>query len=99
VYEVLKSTTFDAWLDGLRDRQARARIQARIRLLTLGSFGDAKRLTASVSELRIDYGPGYRLYYTMRGPVLIVLLCGGDKRTQSSDIKRAEKIARDWGRA
>jgi putative addiction module killer protein len=94
--EVLKSATFEAWLIGLRDPEARARINARIRRLSLGNPGDVKPVGSGVSELRVDYGPGYRVYFTQRGKVLVVLLCGGDKRTQNADIKRAIKIAQDW---
>jgi putative addiction module killer protein len=94
--EVLKSATFEVWFTGLRDHQARARINARIRRLSLGNAGDVKAVGSGVSELRIDYGPGYRVYYLQRGTVLVVLLCGGDKRTQNADIKRAITIAKDW---
>ena len=94
--EVVKSATFEAWFKSLRDRQAQARINARIRRLSLGNPGDVQPVGAGVSELRIDYGPGYRVYYMQRGAVIAVLLCGGDKRTQDADIKRAIGIARDW---
>lgn len=94
--EILKSSTFDAWFSGLRDRQARARIAARIDRLSLGNPGDVKPVGSGVSEMRIDYGPGYRVYFTTRGPIIIVLLCGGDKRTQTGDIERAIKIAKKW---
>lgn len=94
--EVLKSATFESWFNSLRDRQAQARINARIRRLSLGNSGDARPVGSGVSELRIDYGPGYRVYYVQRGAVLALLLCGGDKRTQDADIKRAIDIARVW---
>lgn len=94
--EILKSQTFDAWLSGLRDRQARAKVQARITRLALGNPGDVKPVGSGLSEMRIDFGPGYRVYYMQRGPIVIVLLCGGDKRTQATDIKRAQQIAKDW---
>lgn len=94
--EVLKSATFDRWLRRLRDANARARIQTRIRRLSLGNPGDAQPIGEGLSEMRIDYGPGYRVYYMRRGSVLIVLLCGGDKRTQQDDIARAKQIAADW---
>lgn len=90
--EVVESATFKAWFSGLRDRQARARIDARIRRLSLGNAGDAKVIGDGVSELRIDYGPGYRVYFTRRAALLVLLLCGGDKRTQDADIKRAIKM-------
>lgn len=94
--EVLQSATYREWFDGLRDREARARIDARIRRLSLGNAGDVKPVGGGVSEVRIDYGPGYRVYYQQRGPLLVVLLCGGDKRTQNSDIRRAIEIAKNW---
>jgi putative addiction module killer protein len=94
--EVLKSTTFDAWFSSLRDREAKVRIGARIDRLALGNPGDVKSLVSGISELRIDYGPGYRVYFTRRAAIVAVLLCGGDKRTQAADIKRAIEIARDW---
>ncbi|WP_347261309.1 type II toxin-antitoxin system RelE/ParE family toxin [Rudaea sp.] len=85
--------TYTNWLDRLRDLRARARIQARVERLAAGNPGDVKPVGEGVSELRIDCGPGYRVYYTERGNVLIVLLCGGDKRTQAADIKTAKKLA------
>jgi putative addiction module killer protein len=96
VVRVLKSATFDAWMRGLVDDRARARIEARIRRLSLGNPGDVRPVGAGVSEMRVDYGPGYRVYYLQRGAMLVVLLCGGDKRTQKSDIKRALAIAAQW---
>jgi putative addiction module killer protein len=95
--EIVRSSTFAAWLDGLTDLRARARIQVRLDRLAQGNPGDVKRLTKHVSELRIDYGPGYRVYFTRKGPLLVILLCGGDKRTQDADIKQAIRIAADWG--
>ncbi len=86
---------FVKWLDGLRDRNARAHIQIRIARLSLGLTGDVKPVGEGVSELRIDHGPGYRLYFKQRGTELIFLLAGGDKRSQDNDIKRAIKLARD----
>src|SRR5439155_17413356 len=77
------------WLPGFKDNQARARIAARIDRLSVGNFGDSKYLEEGVSELRIDWGPGYRVYYAMIGSTCVLLLCGGDKRKQSSDIRRA----------
>lgn len=94
--EVIQSETFSGWLSELRDSRARARIQMRIARVSAGNFGDAKPVGGGVSELRIDYGSGYRLYFMRRGPVTVVLLCGGDKGTQAADIKRAIAIARDW---
>lgn len=94
--EILKTDTFDRWLRALRDRAARLRIQARIDRLADGHFGDCKPVGEGVSELRIFHGPGYRLYFIRRGGALIVLLCGGDKATQQSDIERAHALAKDW---
>jgi putative addiction module killer protein len=79
----------------LKDRQARARIDVRIRRLSLGNPGDVKPIGSGVSELRIDYGPGYRVYFLQRGPMLIVLLAGGDKGSQDRDIKKALELARE----
>ena len=98
VLEVLKSATYERWFDGLRDREAQARINARIRRLSLGNPGDVKAVGSGVSEMRIDYGPGYRVYYAQHGNVRMLLCCGGDKRTQGADIKQAIAIAKDWKR-
>ena len=86
------------WFSGLRDRQARARIDARIARLRQGNHGDAKLLprTGGVCELRVDYGPGYRVYFSRRGKTLVILLCGGDKRTQDADVKRASEMVKEW---
>lgn len=94
MFEVRKTETFSTWLDGLRDMQARARIQARIERLAMGNAGDVRPVGEAVSEMRIDYGPGYRVYYTKRGCALVILLAGGDKRTQAIDIKTALQLAR-----
>ena len=95
--EVIQSETFARWLGKLKDRAAVMRINARIRRLTeTGNFGDAKPVRDGVSEMRIDHGPGYRLYFIQSGPVLVVLLAGGDKSTQDADIKRAIEIAKEW---
>ncbi|MEE8075881.1 MAG: type II toxin-antitoxin system RelE/ParE family toxin [Candidatus Binatia bacterium] len=93
--EIRQTVVYARWFNSLRDRKARARIDVRIRRLSLGNPGDVKAVGEGVSELRIDYGPGYRVYYTQRGQRLIVLLAGGDKPTQKQDIKRALEIARD----
>ena len=84
---------FEGWLERLRDRSARYRIQARIDRLAGGKFGDFKLVGGGVQELRIDHGPGYRLYFIRRGNEIVVLLCGGDKASQERDIERAKKIA------
>ena len=94
--QLVASADFDKWIDGLRDGQARARIIARLRRVALGNFGDAKPVGAGISELRIPYGPGYRVYFTRRGSVVVVLLCGGDKSTQAKDIAKARAIAQEW---
>jgi putative addiction module killer protein len=96
VRQILKSATFDVWFSRLKDRQAMVRIAARIDRLALGNPGDVRPVGAGISELRIDYGPGYRVYFVQRGSTVVVILCGGDKRTQAADIKRAVKIAADW---
>jgi len=93
--EIRKTDVFVDWLDNLRDIRARARIQARIERLAAGNPGEAKPVGEGVSELRIDYGPGYRVYFRKRGRELIVLLAGGDKNTQASDIKTALRLARN----
>jgi len=95
VIEIRQTVVYARWFNSLRDRKARARIDVRIRRLSLGNPGDVKAVGEGVSELRIDYGPGYRVYYTQRRQRLIVLLAGGDKPTQKLDIKRALEIARD----
>lgn len=93
--EIRKTEQFAKWIDGLRDIRARARIQIRIERLAAGNPGDVKAVGEGVSELRIDYGPGYRVYFTRRGNELVILLAGGDKRTQEADIKLATCLARD----
>ena len=93
--EVRQTGVFARWFDGLRDRQVRARINVRIRRLSLGNFGDAKPVGEGVSELRIDFGPGYRVYFVRRGRTLVILLAGGDKHSQDQDIKKAQKLARE----
>lgn len=92
--EIRKTDVFARWLDGLRDIHGRARVQARIERLAAGNAGDVKPVGEGVSELRIDYGPGYRVYFTKRGREVVILLAGGDKSTQTSDIKAALRLAR-----
>lgn len=94
--EIIQSETFQRWKLALKDRQALARVNARIRRLGEGNPGDVKPVREGISELRIDYGPGYRVYFVQRGPLMIVLLAGGDKRTQDADIERAIAIAKEW---
>lgn len=96
MYEIIQSETFERWLKGLKDRQAIMRILARLRRVSEGSLGDTRYLRDGVSEIKLDYGPGYRLYYLKTGSVVIVLLAGGDKSTQDSDIERAIRVAQDW---
>ncbi len=93
--EIRETLVFSKWLESLRDRVARARIQARIIRLGLGNPGDVKRVGEGISEMRIDHGPGYRVYFIQKGAELIILLAGGDKSTQSKDIKRAIELADD----
>lgn len=91
--EVRQTDVFADWFSRLRDQQARARITARIRRLSIGNPGDVKPVGSGVSELRVDYGPGYRVYFGRRGDTVVILLCGGDKRTQDRDIARAIEMA------
>ena len=93
--EIRKTERFARWLDKLRDVKGRARIQARIERLAGGNPGDVKRVREGVSEMRIDYGPGYRIYFKRRGQELIILLAGGDKSTQAKDIEAALRLAQN----
>jgi putative addiction module killer protein len=93
--EVRQTKVFSDWLQAVRDDRAVSRILLRISRFRVGNFGDAKRLGERVSEARVDYGPGYRIYFTLRGTTLIILLCGGDKRTQAADILRAKRLAEE----
>ena len=95
VLEIRKTETFAHWLDGLHDIRARARIQVRVERLATGNAGDVRPVGEGVSEMRIDYGPAYRVYFTKRGREVVVLLAGGDKRTQTTDIKTALRLARN----
>jgi putative addiction module killer protein len=95
VIEVRQTEVFSNWLRKLRDENARARIQIRIRRLSLGNFGDVKPVGDGVSELRIDYGPGYRVYLQRQGNLLVLLLAGGSKRTQDADIAKAKQLAKE----
>ncbi|MDD3927373.1 MAG: type II toxin-antitoxin system RelE/ParE family toxin [bacterium] len=93
--EVRKTETFAKWIDGLQDIRARARILVRIERLSIGNYGDVKPVGEGVSELRINYGPGYRVYLKQQGCEVIILLAGGDKRSQAKDIKTALRLARN----
>lgn len=95
MFEVRRTAEFIAWLTELRDVQARARIAKRLDRIADGNFGDAKSVGDGVSELRFTFGPGYRVYYTMRGEIVVILLCGGDKGSQSRDIERAVALAKE----
>jgi putative addiction module killer protein len=93
--DVRQTAVFRAWLDGLTDARAAARIAQRIVRLQSGLLGDVKPVGNDIFELRIDHGPGYRVYFVQRGKVLIILLCGGDKSSQNRDIKKAKALADD----
>ena len=93
VTEVRETPEFTRWLAALKDQRAVLHVVRRIARVAAGNLGDMKSVGNGISELRIDYGPGYRVYFTRRGSVLVILLCGGDKHTQSRDIKRAAEIA------
>jgi putative addiction module killer protein len=95
VADIRQTDVFARWLAGLRDDRAQARINARIRRLSLGNPGDVKPVGGGVSEMRIDYGPGYRVYFTQRDATIVILLVGGDKKTQDKDIAAARAIARE----
>ena len=95
MFEVRKTEGYAKWLDSLRDARARARVLVRIERLAAGNPGDVRPVGEGVSELRIDYGPGYRVYYKKQGLRIVVLLAGGDKRTQSDDVKTALRLARN----
>jgi putative addiction module killer protein len=93
--EVRETEVFSKWLSGIQDTRAKAEIARRVRRLALGNPGDVKPVGEGVSELRIHYGPGYRVYYVQRGNLLVILLCGGDKGTQPKDIALALKLAKE----
>jgi len=91
--EVQKTEEFDEWLSGLADQRGQAKIASRIERLGLGNPGDVRPVGAGVSEMRVSYGPGYRVYFKQTGKTVVLLLCGGDKSTQEKDIRRAKEIA------
>jgi len=93
--EIRETEAFSEWLSGLRDVRAKAEVARRVRRLALGNPGDVKPVGEGVSELRVHYGPGYRVYYVRRGNILIILLCGGEKSGQSRDIALALKLAKE----
>ena len=93
MFSVRKTEIFDNWIRKLKDRTGRAIINARILRLSHGNYGDTKYLGDGINELRIDFGPGYRVYYTQVRQTIVILLCGGNKSTQSSDLKKAKNMA------
>lgn len=93
--EIRKTTIYEHWFSGLRDARAKARIEARIFRMQQGNPGDVKPVGDGVTEARIDYGPGYRVYFVQRGKVVVILLCGGDKKTQDADIRQAKAMANE----
>ena len=95
MFEVRKTEVYAKWLDGLQDVRARIRVLVRVERLAAGNPGDVRSVGEGVSELRIDYGPGYRVYFRKQGRTVVVLLAGGDKRTQNRDIERALRLARN----
>ena len=94
--EIIRSSSFSRWLADLPDSRARARILLRLDRMAEGNFGDTKFVGAGLKEARVDYGPGYRLYFIQHGQCWVVLLCAGDKSSQTRDIKQARLIAKDW---
>jgi len=92
---IVQTAVFSSWLTDLGDGNAAARIVARIRRMELGNMGDVKSVGEGVSEMRIDYGPCYRVYFTRRGRTIVILLCGGDKKSQRRDIKTAQQMAKE----
>ncbi|MDA3958711.1 type II toxin-antitoxin system RelE/ParE family toxin [Oceanispirochaeta sp.] len=94
MFEVRQTETYKKWFKTLRDRRARARIDIRIKRISLGNLGDVKSVGRGVFELRVDYGPGYRVYFVERNEIRIILLAGGKKSTQKMDIKKAQELAR-----
>jgi putative addiction module killer protein len=93
--QIVQSDVFTAWLDNVKDERAAARIVTRIRRMEIGNAGDMRSVGEGVSEIHIDYGPGYRVYFTRRGRTLVVLLCGGDKKSQRKDIALAKRMAKE----
>ena len=93
--DIRQTVEYSRWYAKLRDLNAKARISIRLERVAFGNFGDAKPVGGGVQELRVDYGLGYRVYFTRRGDVVVILLCGGDKRTQDADIRRAQDLAKE----
>ena len=97
MFVIRETEEFRSWLDALRDKRAQVRIAARLRHAESGNLGDWAAIQGDVSEMRIDYGPGYRLHFTRHGRILVAMLCGGDKSTQKRDIRRAVRISAELG--
>ena len=93
--QIIQTDVFGTWLENLTDKQAAARIKVRIRRMETGNPGDVRSVGGGVSELRVDHGPGYRVYFTRRAQITIILLCGGDKKTQRKDIATAQRMAKE----
>jgi putative addiction module killer protein len=93
---VTKTREFETWIGSLRDRRAAARIGIRLDRLAFGYFGDVKPVGGGISEIRIDHGPGYRVYFAQKGDIAVLLLCGGDKDSQARDIRKARNLFKDW---
>ena len=91
--EIRETDVYHEWFETLKDKRVKARIDIRIRRVSLGNYGDVRPVGKGVSELRIDYGPGYRVYFLRRGNIVVILLCGGDKSTQATDIRLAQELA------
>jgi putative addiction module killer protein len=96
VFRLFRTDDYEKWFDGLRDRRAAARVAIRVARLAEGNAGDTKSVGGGVMEMRIDYGPGYRVYYTRRGLQVLLLLIGGDKTTQAKDIQNAKLLSTTW---
>jgi putative addiction module killer protein len=95
VYQLQSTDVFDDWLRALQDRKGRARILARLESVQLGNLGDVKSVGAGVREMRIHFGPGYRVYFAQKGRIVLLLLCGGDKSTQTRDIAKAQRLLKE----
>ena len=96
MFTIYSTKVFDDWLDDLRDRRAAIRILGRIARAEEGNLGDIKSVGEGISEMRIHYGPGYRIYFSRRGDIVVLLLCGGDKSSQTRDIAEAKRLAKEW---